>query len=286
MRKCFAVVIFSMSLAFMGPDSRWLLAADPPPSSKGTPSPSETITGILGAMAMEMEQLEAQLTDKKVQKLEDVSFIEGRLKGKKVVLAHSGVGKVNAAMTTTLLLEHFRPARVLMTGVAGGLNPDLHPGDIVIGAKIGHHDFGTLTPKGLRVGPTRNPLTRIRNPVYFPADENLLAAAEQAAASVTKEVERSGSARIIKTGIIVTGDTFVTSTSAKLSLRQDHQADATEMEGAAVAQICWQRRVPCLVIRSISDNADEKANEEFEKFAKMSADHSALVIVAILQRLN
>src|SRR5262249_44067782 len=150
---------------------------------------------------------EKQLTDKKTQTILGMRFVEGRLKGKQVVLAQSGVGKVNAAMAITLLVEHFHPTRVLMTGVAGGINPELRPGDIVIGAKTAHHDFGTLTPTGLRPGPTKNPQTQERNPLYFAADQSLVGVAQRAAASVVTELERTGPAPTITTGVIVTGDT-------------------------------------------------------------------------------
>lgn len=286
-RSTVFVVLFSFALA--GPACRSLLAEGPPPAAKGNSTqsgPGEPITAILGPMAIEVKLLEEQLTDKKPKMIQEMRFVEGRLKGKKVVLAQCGVGKVNAAMGTTLLLEHFRPTRVLMTGVAGGVNPELRPGDIVIGTKTTHHDYGAQTPKGLHVEPTRNPLTQELNPVYFPSEATLVEAARQAMASVTAELKRGGTAPTIKTGVIVTGDSFVASTSAKQQLRRDHQADATEMEGAAAAQICWQRHVPFLLIRSLSDNADEKADADYEKFTKSSAEHSALLILAILERLD
>jgi adenosylhomocysteine nucleosidase len=133
-----------------------------------------------------------------------------------VVLAQCGAGKVNAAMATTLLLEHFRPARGLMTGTAGGLGAGLRPGDIIIGAKTAYHDFGDLTAEGFRAVPTRNPLTQKRNTVYFPADEKLLALAQQAASNVASKLEGNGRVPSIKAGTIVTGDIFVLSSNGRL----------------------------------------------------------------------
>ena len=100
----------------------------------------EPVTGILGAMPVEIQMLESELKDKKTEKILGVEFHTGVLNGRNVVLAVGGMGKVNAAMTATLIIDHFRPSEVIFSGVAGGLNPDLAPGDIVLGEKIAHHD--------------------------------------------------------------------------------------------------------------------------------------------------
>src|SRR5262249_11939408 len=142
------------------------------------------VIAILGAMTVEVEALEQQLTDRKERTVQGVRFVTGSLKGRTVVLAHSGMGEVNAAMAATLLVEHFRPAHVLFTGIAGGVNPDLGPGDIVIGGRTAYYDYGELTPKGFRPLPTVDPLTAKPNPLTFAADAGLLARAEQAAADL------------------------------------------------------------------------------------------------------
>lgn len=147
------------------------------------PEPAEPVTAVLGAMAVEVERLGQELTDKEERTVQGVRFTTGRLAGKRVVLAHSGMGKVNAAMAAALLAEGFRPARVLFTGIAGGLNPDLRPGDVVIGSKAAFHDYGEWTPDGFRVGRTVDPFTGKPNPLFFPADAGLLAAAEAAPAA-------------------------------------------------------------------------------------------------------
>src|SRR5262249_6212706 len=104
------------------------------------PPPAEPVIAVLGAMTVEVELLEQELTDKKERTIQGVRFTTGSLKDKRVVLAHSGMGKVNAAMAATLVVEGFRPTHVLFTGIAGGLNPDLRPGDVVIGTKAAFHD--------------------------------------------------------------------------------------------------------------------------------------------------
>jgi adenosylhomocysteine nucleosidase len=253
------------------------------------PAPATSVVAILGAMTVEVEALEQQLRDAKERTVQGVRFVTGGLKGRTVVLAHSGMGEVNAAMAATLLVEHFQPAHVLFTGIAGGVNPDLGPGDIVIGRQTAYYDYGELTPKGFRPLPTVNPLTGKPNPRFFSADAGLLAQAEKVAAGLKLARVKAGkddrTPRAV-TGVIVTGNMFVASPTKRKELRKDFKADATEMEGAAVAQICWQQRVPCLVLRSLSDDAGEKAQEDVRRFEKTAAQNSALLVTGIVARLE
>jgi adenosylhomocysteine nucleosidase len=119
-------------------------------------------------MTLEIETLGQQLTDKTEMTVQGIRFTTGSLKERRVVLAHSGMGKVNAAMAATLLVEQFRPTHVLFTGIAGGLNPDLRPGDVVIGAKTAYHAYGEWTRKGFALAGrwTRSPASR--TPSSFP----------------------------------------------------------------------------------------------------------------------
>jgi adenosylhomocysteine nucleosidase len=105
------------------------------------PAPTKRVIGVLSAMTLEIETLGQDLTDKTEMTVQGIRFTTGSLKNKRVVLTHSGMGKVNAAMAATLLVEQFQPTHVLFTGIAGGLNPDLRPGDVVIGAKTAYHDY-------------------------------------------------------------------------------------------------------------------------------------------------
>ena len=245
-------------------------------------------TAILGAFHKEVMMLEDQLVDKKQYKIEGMRFVTGRLYGNPVVVAWTGIGKVNAAMTTTLLIEHFRPGEIIFSGIAGGVNPQLYPGDIVIAAETVHHDMGILAEDGFYNRGVINPLDGERNPVYLPADKRLLKLAEKAAEQVKLETIKTTvgerSPRIIK-GIVVTGDVFVASTAKCAELREKLDADAVEMEGAAVAQICYQRRIPNLVVRSISDKADKTAREDSMMFQEMAAKNSASLIAKIAELL-
>jgi len=253
------------------------------------PAPTARVIGILSAMTLEIETLGQQLTDKTEMTVQGIRFTTGSLKDRRVVLAHSGMGKVNAAMAATLLVEQFQPTHVLFTGIAGGLNPDLRPGDVVIGAKTAYHDYGEWTPEGFRVGRTVDPFTGKPNPLFFPADAGLLAVAEKAALGLKlAPVKMASGERIprVVTGVIVTGDAFVASAAKKDALRKEFNADATEMEGAAVAQICWQRRVPCVILRSLSDSAGAKAQENVLFFEKSAAQNAALLVTSIVGRLE
>ncbi|MBA4065321.1 MAG: 5'-methylthioadenosine/adenosylhomocysteine nucleosidase [Isosphaera sp.] len=259
------------------------------PDDRPPPPPAEPVVAVLGAMTVEVELLEQELADKKERTVQGVRFATGTLKGKRVVLAHSGMGKVNAAMAAALLLEGFGPTHVLFTGIAGGLNPDLRPGDVVIGTKAAFHDYGEWAAGGFRVGPTVDPFTGKPNPLFFPADAGLLKAAEAAAADLKLAAVRTARGervpRVVP-GVIVTGDAFVASAAKQEALRKEFGADATEMEGAAVAQVCWQRRVPCLVLRSLSDDAGAKAPDDERHFEKTAAQNSARLVTGVVGRVG
>jgi adenosylhomocysteine nucleosidase len=246
-------------------------------------------TGILGAFGDEVAILEQSLTDAQPQTILGIRFVAGMLKGRKVVVVSSGVGKVNAAMCATLLIDHFTPSEIIFSGIAGSINPELHPGDLVIGEKTAHHDMGTLYPDGMHYRGLRSPIDWRPNPVYLDADSRLLHAAEEAVKCTslekinTSEGERTP---VIITGIIVTGDVFVASPAKKEELRKAFHADAVEMEGAAVAQVCRELGVPCLVIRSISDTADAKARQDSSLFFPIAARNSALLVQNIVEQLS
>ena len=244
---------------------------------------------VLGAFEQEVSLLGEMLTAAESRSIEGITFTSGRLDGKPIVLAWTGVGKANAAMTTTLLLEHFRPARVILTGIAGGVDPNLQPGDIVIAEQTAHHDMGILWSDGIEHGGVKNRLTGDTNPVFFPADPNLLAVARRAAERATFEPvsRKTGDQppRVV-CGTVVTGDTFVASENACAEFVEKLGADAVEMEGAAVAQLCYQRAVGCLVIRSIADKADESAIVDKQKFYATAAKNSATLVARMIQDLG
>jgi adenosylhomocysteine nucleosidase len=219
--------------------------------------------------------------------IQQISFTSGQLKGKPVVIAQTGVGKVNAAIVTTLLLEHFKPKAVLFTGIAGAINEKLQPGDLVIGTKVAHHDYGMLSDT-MKVWSTQNPLTKKENPLFFTCDNRLVTLAQQQGKKIAFEkIHRQQGDQLptLLAGTIVTGDVFVASASTAQRLRTQLQADATEMEGAAVAQVCFQQETPFIIIRSISDNANDKAHADARAFYKVAARNSASLVMAMVAQL-
>jgi adenosylhomocysteine nucleosidase len=241
---------------------------------------------ILGAMPEEVQLLESQLKHPKTKKILGFEFKTGKLNGKKVVIGETGIGKVNASITTTLIIKQFSPKVIIFTGVAGAVNPDLNQGDILIGKRLSYHDYGRLTNEGLNFNPTRNPHTKKQNPQFFLADSLLIILAKESSQNLDLQKVTANSPRPrVLTGTIVTGDTFVASSVAVEGFRKNYQADATEMEGAAVAQICWQQHIAFLVIRSISDKANEVAPADFQTFKKIAADNSAILVKAIIKNL-
>ena len=250
---------------------------------------SGPITAILGAFENEVILLEDKLTDANERRIEGIRFASGTLNGHRVVIVWTEIGKVNAAMTTTLLIEHFKPSRVIFTGIAGSANPQLHPGDIVIAGKTAHHDMGVLWPDGLCRRGVKNRLTGWENPVFSPADERLLHLTQRAAKQLKlASLETGGAERVprVVTGVVVTGDVFVASSEKCGELRENLGADAVEMEGAAVAQICHQRQIPHIVIRSISDKADEGAVQDKQMFYIIAAKNSANLVAELVRLLG
>jgi adenosylhomocysteine nucleosidase len=256
-------------------------------------TPASTAPGrplaVLGAFEQEVSLLDDLLAGAERREIEGIEFVSGRIGGRPVVVAWTGVGKVNAAMVTTLLIEHFQPAQVLFTGIAGAVDPNREPGDIVFAARTAHHDMGSYWSEGIVPGGVRNRLTGETNPVFFPADPNLLAGAERAAReTVFDPVDHRNGARPprVVVGTVVTGDTFVASQEKCEELVEQFEADAVEMEGAAVTQLCYQRRIACLVIRSMADKADESAVVDKQKFYNLAARNSARLVAAILKSMG
>jgi adenosylhomocysteine nucleosidase len=239
------------------------------------------LTAILGAFRDEVKLLEDSLQNKQEVFLKGIRFVKGDFRGRPVVVALTGVGKVNAAMTTTVLLLNWQPQQLIFTGIAGGVNPDILPGDMVIAKSTIQHDFGKITTAGMTVWNTRNPIDGVANPMYFPADSVLLLKAQKAS-SRTKFREIEGRKIKVMLGIVATGDVFVNSDETVKVLQEQVKADATEMEGAAVAQVCYELKIPCLILRSISDNANSKAHVDMNVFGSIAAYNSSNLVLGIL----
>ena len=237
--------------------------------------PAVTVA-VLGAIPVEVELLRARLEHPVVRTIGGIEFAEGMLAGRRVVVARVGVGKVNAAITTTLLLEHYRPRRVIFTGVAGALDTALAPGDLVLGSYAAQHDLGAWDARGVTNATNDSATAITSNPVRFPGDTLLL--------RVARTVAGGRVGWHVREGGVLTGDVFLANDSVRRDLRRRFpDALAVEMEGAAVAQVCWQQgRVPLLVVRSISDGAGATARETFAQFVRRAAERSSDLVTRIV----
>ena len=219
-------------------------------------------------------------------RIQEIVFSSGVVEGMSLVTARSGVGKVNAAIAATLLMDHFSPSVVVFRGTAGAVDPELNPGDVVIGTAVGYHDFGDITTDGFVRSPTRNATSSGLDPMFFPADPRLLAAARRAAATVRFSSEgKTNPAGRVREGLIVTGDAFFANPGSREDLRRQLNAAAVEMEGAAVAQVCARFGVPVIVIRSITDHADGSASGSYRQFLEVASRNAADLALATIHEM-
>jgi len=250
---------------------------------------AQSVIGLLG-IAREIAPIEQRLQDVREVTVKGYVFRLGMLNGRQVVVGRSGVGKVSAAIVTTLLINQFSPSAILFSGTAGAIDPSLRQGDVVIGISVAHHDAGMQTADGIRRQGNRNPLTGIFDPLLVPAPEPLLALARQAAQTLRLPAVRTPDGkeqtpRIVE-GVIVTGDVFLSDDARRIELRKALGATAVEMEGAAVVQTCRQFSVPCLVVRSITDRADGQAMSNYEQFLATASENAAALVMAVVAGLK
>ena len=229
--------------------------------------------GIIGAMTIEVETLKEKMTDLTVKERAGMEFYEGTLEGLPVVVVVCGVGKVNAAMCVQVLCDCFAVTHLVNTGVAGSLCPELDIGDLVISRDAMYHDFtcSTLNP-AYAVGQV--PGLPVR---FFPADDALAQAAFAAAEAVNPGHTRMGR--------VASGDQFVASREKKDKIVADTGALCTEMEGAAIAHAAWRNGVPFVVIRAISDKADDSAEMDYPTFEAIAAARCAAVTQTLARKL-
>ena len=254
-------------------------------AAPGTQQRSGRLVAVIG-ITREIAPVEARLQSPAVQRVQDVVFTSGTIDGARIITARVGVGKVNAAEATTLLLDHFSPAAVIFSGTAGAVDPDLNPRDVVVGTAVGHHDFGTTTASAFVRGATRDPASGQLDPVFFSPGPELLAAARRASVTVKPsrlpDAEPGPVARISE-GVIVTGDSFISSSVRRDELRGELKASVVEMEGAAVAQVCARFGVPLIVIRSVTDRAEGQAMPSYQRFVDLASRNAADLAVATVR---
>ncbi len=226
--------------------------------------------GIIGALDYEVQIITEALENKSSSVIGGRTFVSGTYGGNDVVTVVCGIGKVNAAFTTQAMIDAFHPDVIINSGVSGGLSKNLKICDIVVANKLCQHDFDA-TPAGYSKG-----LIPGLDSAFFTPDADI---AKRIYELALKNV--SGSKVIM--GTIATGDQLIASSEVKEDIIGNFAADTVEMESAAIAQICELNDVKYGIIRTVSDNADEDANEDFDEFAKRAAVISAKVIIDFIQ---
>ena len=215
--------------------------------------------GIIVAMQEELEEIKEYVEDINEKEIRHITFIEGKVEEKNVVLVQCGIGKVNAAMVTQALIDSYNIEYIVNIGVAGALNPMLNIGDVVIADKLIQHDFDITA-----FGHSKGYITGVGD--FIQTDENLRNKLEKLNHN-NKDNEYK-----IKLGIIASGDIFCTDIEMKNKIYSKFDADCVEMEGAAIAQVCYLNEIPFVVMRSISDSPNGKNAITFDKFLKRIAN--------------
>lgn len=228
--------------------------------------------GIIGAMEEEVALLKDAMDVIEIVECASMSFCKGVLCGKDVVVVKSGIGKVNAGICAQILVDRFDVDVLINTGIAGSLDADIDIGDMVISTDLVEHDMDASI-----FGDPVGQIPRM-DTFSFPADPILVEKAVAANEEVNPDIKTF-------TGRIVSGDQFVSSKEVKDKLVQTFQAKCTEMEGAAIAHAAYLNKVSCVIIRAISDKADNSATMDYPTFEKKAIAHSVRLVQNFLPRI-
>jgi len=235
----------------------------------GRPGFSNVTWGILGAVEEEVWSIIDSLSQKKETRWMKKTIYQGKIGEHKVVVTASGVGKVRTAATVQYLIDHFSVDALILTGVAGAINPDLNVKDIVIGQKVVQHDFDIGGKKDIKY---------MKTP-WFETDKELVKLAVKAGKELNLEEK-------MRLGAILTGDQTIIDSHMKKWLRETFQGDCVEMEGAAVGQVCCLNNIPFLLIRAITDFADENAREDFRRTRAQACMVASSLVLGMLGKLG
>ena len=225
--------------------------------------------GIIGAMDEEIALYQTAMRETAAVVKAGITYRQGELAGQSVVLCKSGVGKVNASVCTQILIDQFQVDRVIFTGVAGAVHPQLEIGDLVISTDCLQHDVD-VTALGFQPGQIP-----FQDKWIWEADAELIRLAVAAG-------EKLGQGIRVVQGRILSGDQFLADREKVNRLFEQFEAACTEMEGAAVAQVCHLNRIPFVILRSMSDKADGSAHVNFAEFTKLASERSAAIVRRML----
>ncbi|MCR6110307.1 5'-methylthioadenosine/S-adenosylhomocysteine nucleosidase [Bacillus sp. A301a_S52] len=227
--------------------------------------------GIIGAMEEEVELLKSKMTIIDEAIIAGCEFFLGRLNNVEVVLSKSGIGKVNAAISTTLMNQLYFPDSIINTGSAGGFHHEMAVGDIVISTEVRYNDVDA-TVFGYEFGQVP------RMPAFYEPDEKLIAIAEECASEIGVHSAK---------GLILSGDSFMSDHDRVEDIRQRfNNPYCSEMEAGAIAQVCHQFQTPFVIIRSLSDIAGKDAKVSYDQFLVKASVHSAKMVILMLEELR
>ena len=228
--------------------------------------------GIIGAMEDEVAQLKKNMEIEETTEVASLSFCRGKLSGREVVVVRSGIGKVNAAICTQILVDQFHVDVIINTGIAGSLDAEIDIGDIVISTDAVEHDMDASI--------FGDPIGQIpqMDTFSFPADESLVKLAKEVNEKANPDVHTW-------IGRVVSGDQFVSSGEKKEQLIRVFDAKCTDMEGAAIAHAAYLNKISCVIIRAISDKADNSAVVDYPAFEAAAIRHSVRLIEALVSEI-
>lgn len=228
--------------------------------------------GIIGAMELEVKALKEKMQKEEVIQRTGMEFCAGKLDGADVVIVQCGIGKVNAALCVQILVDHFHVTHIINTGVAGSLDSSLDIGDMVVSDYAVYHDMD-VTALGYERGQV--PQMQVKE---FPAEKELAELAIKTCKEVNPDIQ-------VMRGCVVSGDQFVSSREMKDNILKDFDGKCTEMEGAAIAHGAYLNEVPFVILRAISDKADDSAQMDYPTFEKAAAVHSARLVENMIRHI-
>lgn len=228
--------------------------------------------GIIGAMEEEITKLKAQMSDVSIKTKAGMEFAQGMLGGKPVVIVRSGIGKVNAAICAQILADDYQVDSIINTGIAGSLDHEINIGDIVLSTDALQHDMDAVA-----FGYDYGVIPRMSESI-FNADEKLRELAKTVCQKVNPEIQ-------VFTGRVVSGDQFIADHDVKQRLIERFHPMCTEMEGAAIAQAAYLNHIPFLIVRAISDKADNSAEMDYPVFEAKAIEHTVNLMIGLISAL-
>lgn len=228
--------------------------------------------GIIAAVKEELQEIKKIMDEKQEKKIYELTFITGKIKESSVVLVKCGVGKVNAARVTQILIDNFKDVdTIINVGSSASANDRIEIGDIVIGEKLVQHDFDVTAcghPKGY--------ISEIGD--YIKSDSKLIEKMKNVISSLSNAEYKA------KIGTIASGDIFCTDINMKNEIRKVFNADAIDMESASIAQVCYLDKKPFIIIRSISDKPNGNNQITFEKFVVLASKRCAVILESFIEK--